>query len=103
MSNNRQADLIVRHIDWLITVDPKRRIIRDAALVIQDGKFAAIGKTDEIERSWAIIEPFIHAAESEKAPNPEEYIVGSMGPVGADGFMDRNLREWLPLYGNRTT
>ena len=34
MSNNRQADLIVRHIDWLITVDPGRRILRDAAIAV---------------------------------------------------------------------
>ena len=29
---SRQADLIVTGIDWLITVDPTRRIIRDAAI-----------------------------------------------------------------------
>ena len=74
MSNNRQADLIVRHIDWLITVDPKRRIIRDAALVIQDGKFAAIGKTDEIERSW----------QSAK-------VVDAHGSVVTPGFVDNHL------------
>lgn len=75
------------------------RLLQDALI----GDASLFMRSDEIERSWAIIEPFIHAAESVKAPNPEEYIVGSMGPVGADGFMDRNLREWLPLYGNRTT
>jgi 5-methylthioadenosine/S-adenosylhomocysteine deaminase len=48
----RQADLLVTGIDWLITVDETRRIIRDAALAIVDGKFAAIGKTAAIEAGW---------------------------------------------------
>ena len=48
----QDADLIVRNIDWLITVDPRRRVIRDAALAIKDGSFAAIGKCAEIEAAW---------------------------------------------------
>ncbi len=30
--------LIIANIDYLVTVDPSRRIIRDGALVIQDGR-----------------------------------------------------------------
>jgi len=36
---------MVTHIDWLITVDPQRRIIRDAAVAVKDGLFVAVGKT----------------------------------------------------------
>jgi 5-methylthioadenosine/S-adenosylhomocysteine deaminase len=50
MSNH--ADLIVRNIDWLITVDATRRIIRDGAVAVKGGKFAAIGKTAEIDKAW---------------------------------------------------
>jgi 5-methylthioadenosine/S-adenosylhomocysteine deaminase len=46
------ADLIVRDIDWLITVDGSRRIIRDAAIAVAGGKFAAVGKTTDIDRNW---------------------------------------------------
>jgi 5-methylthioadenosine/S-adenosylhomocysteine deaminase len=46
------ADLIVRNIDWLITVDPDRRVIRDAALAVKNGVFAAIGKSAAIEAVW---------------------------------------------------
>jgi 5-methylthioadenosine/S-adenosylhomocysteine deaminase len=42
----------VRGIDWLITVDAKRRVIRDAAVAVKNGKFVAVGKSDEIERAW---------------------------------------------------
>ena len=41
------ADLVISGIDWLITVDGQRRVIRAAALAVKDGQFAAIGKTDD--------------------------------------------------------
>jgi hypothetical protein len=43
MNPSTRADLVVRHIDWLITVYGERRIVRDAALAVKDGLFAAIG------------------------------------------------------------
>ncbi len=46
------ADLVVGHIDWLITVDGKRRVLRDAALAVKDGVFVAVGKSEAIERAW---------------------------------------------------
>jgi 5-methylthioadenosine/S-adenosylhomocysteine deaminase len=49
---NSHADLLVRHIDWLITVDGDRRILRDAALAVKDGSFVAVGKSADIEREW---------------------------------------------------
>src|SRR6185437_1776753 len=39
------------NIAWLITVDPTRRVIRDAAIAIDGGKFIAIGKSAEIAKS----------------------------------------------------
>ena len=46
------CDLMVTHIDWLITVDPQRRIIRDAALAVKDGQFVAVGKTADLSGQW---------------------------------------------------
>ena len=46
------CDLLVTHIDWLITVDPQRRIIRDAALAVKDGLFVAVGKTADLMGQW---------------------------------------------------
>jgi cytosine/adenosine deaminase-related metal-dependent hydrolase len=40
--------LIISNIDYLVTVDPSRRIIRDGALVIRDGRIVAVGKTAEV-------------------------------------------------------
>jgi 5-methylthioadenosine/S-adenosylhomocysteine deaminase len=47
------ADLLILCIDWLITVDAKRRVIRDAGVAIKDGRFAAVGKSADIEAAWS--------------------------------------------------
>lgn len=52
MTAPRTADALITGIDWLITVDDGRRVIRDGAIAIKDGKFAAVGKTAEIEAQW---------------------------------------------------
>ncbi|MBM3341628.1 MAG: amidohydrolase family protein, partial [Betaproteobacteria bacterium] len=52
MTAAQPADLLIRNIDWLITVDAERRIIRDAAIAVKNGKFAAIGKTAAIAAQW---------------------------------------------------
>ena len=45
------VDLIIKDIDWLITVDPQRRIIRDAAIAVDAGKIVAVGKSAEIAKN----------------------------------------------------
>jgi len=50
------ADILVIHIDWLITVDTGRRILRDGAIAVKDGKIAAIGKTADLEKAWSASE-----------------------------------------------
>ena len=44
----QSVDLVIADIDWLITVDPGRRIIRDAAIAVDGGKIVAVGKSAEI-------------------------------------------------------
>ncbi len=46
------AELILTGIDWLVTVDPRRRVLRDAAIAVAGGTIAAIGKSAEIARDW---------------------------------------------------
>ena len=76
----RHADLLVRNIDWLITVDRERRVIRDAALAIAGGKFVAIGKTAAIERDWRA-----------------ERIVDGRGTVATPGLIDNHLHSSFHL------
>lgn len=75
-----RADLLVRNIDWLITVDAERRVIRDAAIAVQDGRFAAVGKTSEIERDWRA-----------------GRVVDGTGTVATPGLVDSHLHSSFAL------
>jgi len=52
MAQAREADLLITNVDWAITVDATRRVIRDAAIAVKDGTFAAVGKTAQLEAEW---------------------------------------------------
>ncbi|MBI1915665.1 MAG: glucose-6-phosphate dehydrogenase [Planctomycetes bacterium] len=67
------------------------RLILDAL----HGDAALFMRSDEIERAWAITDPFVQASEQSDAP--EEYAIGSEGPAGADAFLGRDGRAWLSL------
>ena len=47
----QSVDLLIADIDWLITVDTQRRIIRDAAVAVDEGKIVAVGKSAEIAQA----------------------------------------------------
>jgi 5-methylthioadenosine/S-adenosylhomocysteine deaminase len=49
----QQADIIFRNIDWLITVDFDRRILRDGGIAVKDGRIAAVGKSQDLLRAYA--------------------------------------------------
>jgi glucose-6-phosphate 1-dehydrogenase len=59
----------------------------DAALFMRD---------DEIERAWAIMDPFIAASERKGGACPE-YEPGSTGPACADELLAQSGRRWLSL------
>ena len=48
----QHCDLLITHIDWLITVDHSRRVITDACLAVVGGKFVDVGKTDDLLQRW---------------------------------------------------
>ena len=74
------VDLIVANIDWLITVDSGRRIIRDAAIAVDGGKITAIGKTAEIAIS--------HTGRK---------TLDGRGTVATPGFVDCHLHSSFQL------
>ncbi|MBI4464025.1 MAG: amidohydrolase [Acidobacteria bacterium] len=55
------TDIFIRDADWLITVDPERRIIRSGALAIQGDRIVAVGKTKELEPQYSSSARVIHA------------------------------------------
>src|SRR5258708_7826473 len=49
----QSVDLIITDIAWLITMDPGRRVIRDAAVAVDGGKIIAVGKSADIKARYA--------------------------------------------------
>ncbi len=45
------VDLVIADIAWLITMDAGRRVIRDAAIVVDGGKIIAVGKSADIAQA----------------------------------------------------
>ena len=70
------ADRLITNIDWLITVDERRRIVRNAAIAVADGEIAAIGKTAAIEAEWRA-----------------DSVTDASGMVGTPGFVDNHLHS----------
>lgn len=58
------------------------------------GDAALFMRSDEIERSWEIMDPLIAASEDRTGPAPEIYPVGSVGPACADVMLQQDGREW---------
>lgn len=46
------VDVVVEHIDWLVTVDSGRRVVRDAAVAMDGGRFVAVGKSGEVTAAY---------------------------------------------------
>ena len=80
MNVTNQADLLVRNIDWLITVDKSRRVIRDAAIVVRNGMFAAVGKTAAISTAWEATR-----------------VIDGAGTVATPGLIDNHLHSSFQL------
>jgi 5-methylthioadenosine/S-adenosylhomocysteine deaminase len=47
------VDLIINKIDWLITVDSNRRVIRDGAIAVKAGRIVAVGKSDAVAKDFS--------------------------------------------------
>ena len=47
------VDLVIADIAWLITMDASRRVIRDAAIVVDGGKIIAVGKSTDVAECYS--------------------------------------------------
>lgn len=75
-----EVDLVVSDIDWLITVDDTRRVIRNGAVAVKDGRFVEVGATDAVLA----------------AVTPRERIRAD-GRVGTPGLVDCHLHSSFQL------
>lgn len=69
------------------------RLLQDAV----NGDASLFMRSDEIERAWEILDPFIIAAEQLEGPWPYAYPTGSCGPAEADALLARTGRSWITL------
>jgi 5-methylthioadenosine/S-adenosylhomocysteine deaminase len=76
----QSVDLIISDIDWLITIDSGRRVIRDAAIVVDQSKIVAIEKSTEIARRYS-----------------GKQIVDGRRTVATPGFIDCHLHSSFQL------
>jgi len=74
------VDLIIANIAWLITMDPGRRVIRDAAIAIDGGKIVAVGKSADVA-----------------ARCPARNSVDGRDTVATPGFVDCHLHSSFQL------
>ncbi|MGE0035803.1 MAG: amidohydrolase family protein [Xanthobacteraceae bacterium] len=49
----QSIDLLISDIGWLITVDPGRRVIREAAIAVDGGRIVAVGKSADLAAQYA--------------------------------------------------
>jgi glucose-6-phosphate 1-dehydrogenase len=92
----KPADLKFHYGDaypGVVIPEAYERLLQDALA----GDAALFMRSDEIERAWEILDPFIAATETGDAPVPGEYAVGSQGPACSDAFVERDGRNWLAL------
>ena len=69
------ARVLISNIDYLVTVDPERRIIRDGALAIEGDRITAIGKSSDI------------------APHTDDAIIDGRGKLALPGVFDTHVHN----------
>jgi len=47
---------LIKHIDWVVTLDAERRMIADGAIAIADSRIELVGKSDEVENRFQAAE-----------------------------------------------
>jgi glucose-6-phosphate 1-dehydrogenase len=73
------------------------RLLQDAL----QGDAALFMRSDEIERAWEIMDPFIAVAQDPSLPRPQEYKPGVRNPPGSDEFLRSRGREWIDMRADR--
>jgi 5-methylthioadenosine/S-adenosylhomocysteine deaminase len=76
----QSVDLIIADISWLITMDPGRRVIREAAIAVDGGKIVAVGKSVDITARCSA-----------------KRSVDGRGTVATPGFVDCHLHSSFQL------
>jgi 5-methylthioadenosine/S-adenosylhomocysteine deaminase len=103
------AEILVKDAKYVVTVDPKRRIIRDGAVAIEDAKIADVGKSSELKRRYPradvmdakgkLVMPGLFDCHAHSYQNMIRGMAFTV-PLGADGGFF--LKDTLRLQGTQT-
>ncbi len=72
-----------------VTADAYERLLHDVMI----GDPTLFVRTDEVERAWEIVDPFLSAWGEDGVPL-SDYAAGTWGPHEADLLLARDLRQW---------
>ena len=72
-----------------VTADAYERLLHDVMI----GDPTLFVRTDEVERAWQIVDPFLSAWSDDGVPLAH-YSAGTWGPHEADLLLSRDLRQW---------
>ena len=67
--------LVISNIDYVVTVDPTRRIIRDGTLIIERGRIAAVGRSSELP------------------PQVDDDVIDGRGKLALPGIFDTHVHN----------
>ncbi|MGH7907822.1 MAG: amidohydrolase family protein [Candidatus Binataceae bacterium] len=73
-------DLRIEEADWLLTLDPQRRIITGGAIDAENGKIAAVGKSAEL-----------------RARGPAARVISARGKVVTPGLIDSHIHTTFQM------
>src|SRR3990172_3661244 len=74
------ADLRIDNADWLLTLDRDRRILRDGAVAVADGRVIAVGKTDDVAPA-----------------HPAPRVISARGRVVTPGLVDSHIHTTFQM------
>lgn len=72
------ASRLLIEVGWVITVDPDDRVIRNGAILVEDGRITAIGRSGHIDAGPADVRRFPRHAVIPGLVNAHTHVVGNM-------------------------
>jgi glucose-6-phosphate 1-dehydrogenase len=66
-------------------------------LDVMSGEASLFARSDEVEKSWEIIDPFVRAWSSGTMPPIDLYDSGNWGPPSSDAWINAQGRNWFDI------
>lgn len=74
--NGARSDRALVRARWVVTMDPARRVVRDGAVLIENGQITAVGPTSELAADGAVVTEFPRHALLPGLVNAHTHVAG---------------------------